>query len=393
MGSGLPATFWWLWAGMLLNAVATFVFAFLALFLTARGFTAGEAGLVASLFGAGSLLSGPLAGYCADRAGRRPTMLVSLLSSALLTALLAFLDSRGAIAAAVLLLGFATPAFRPAAAATIADVVAGPERQRAFGLSYWAANLGMAISLTVGGALAERGYGPLFLADAGTTLVFVALIWSRVPETRPAATSDAPASAGGREGYGAVLADRVFLSFVGVQLALLLAFLQFQVAAPLDMAAHGLGPGAFGRVMAVNGLLIVLVQPLAARFTRRFDSAHLLAAAALLIGLGYGAYALCSSAWQFAGATALWSLGEILTFPVAATLVAELAPAHLRGRYQGLYGMMWGAALILAPALGAALYERAGARAVWIACLGVCLAAAGGHLAIGGARRRRSRPA
>ncbi len=34
---GLPATFWWLWSGALLSALATFVFPFLALFLTARG--------------------------------------------------------------------------------------------------------------------------------------------------------------------------------------------------------------------------------------------------------------------------------------------------------------------------------------------------------------------
>ena len=72
---GLPSTFWWLWGGVLVSALATFVFPFLALFLTARGFTPARAGLVASLFGAGMLVSGPIAGALADRLGRRPTML------------------------------------------------------------------------------------------------------------------------------------------------------------------------------------------------------------------------------------------------------------------------------------------------------------------------------
>ena len=36
---GLPSTFWWLWAGWLLSALANFVFPFLAFFLTARGFS------------------------------------------------------------------------------------------------------------------------------------------------------------------------------------------------------------------------------------------------------------------------------------------------------------------------------------------------------------------
>jgi hypothetical protein len=45
---GLPATFWWLFAGMLLNALATFVLPFLALFLTSRGLSISTAGLAVS---------------------------------------------------------------------------------------------------------------------------------------------------------------------------------------------------------------------------------------------------------------------------------------------------------------------------------------------------------
>ncbi len=79
--------------------------------------------MIAAAFGAGSVLSGPVSGFAADRFGRRPVLLLSLGLSAAFTALLATLSSRWAIGSAVLALGLAWSAYRPVASAVIADVV------------------------------------------------------------------------------------------------------------------------------------------------------------------------------------------------------------------------------------------------------------------------------
>ncbi|NTX57420.1 MFS transporter, partial [Myxococcus sp. CA039A] len=72
---GLPRTFWVLWLGTLVNRLGTFILPFLALYLTGeRGFTVERAGLVASLYGAGAVVAGPLGGMLADRVGRRLTV-------------------------------------------------------------------------------------------------------------------------------------------------------------------------------------------------------------------------------------------------------------------------------------------------------------------------------
>jgi len=381
----LPGPFWWLFAGQAVNSSASFILPFLALFLTARGFRTEEAGWVVGLFGGGLLVSGPLAGAAADRIGRRPVMLASLLGASAVTALLPALQQVWALTAAVALLGLVASAYRPAASAAIADLVPPEGRRRAFGLLYWVSNLGMSLSSAGGGLLAAQGFGILFLADAATTLVFALLVWWQVPETRPAA----PAGGHPPGGYREVLADREFLLLLGLQLLFLLPFLQFMVALPVHMAQLGLGPATYGRVLAVNGLAIGLLQPLAVRRLAQRDAGPVLAAASALVGLGVGAYALCGSAWEFAGATLLWTLGEILAFPTVATVVAALAPAHLRGQYQGLYGMLWGVALLAAPGLGAATLERLGPRALFVASLALCLAAAAGHLAAAPRRRRR----
>ena len=386
---GLPATFWWLWAGMLVNALAQFVFPFLALYLVRRGLGAAQAGLLVSLMGVGGVVSGTLGGALADRIGRRPTMAASLLASAAATAALAFLRGPAAIAAGVLVLGLVSQMFRTAAQATIADVVPPADRVRAYGLSYWAVNLGFAVSLVVGGALAQASFTALFLADAATTLLFAVLVLWKVPETRPAAAAAAARGALLLAGIGAPLRDRVFAPFLLLNLAFAVILLQFNVAAPIDMARHGIAPATYGVLMALNGAVIALTQAVAARLTGRRDPSRVLALAAVLTGVGYGLFAVVRAPLLYSVAIVIWTLGEICHTPVATAVVASLSPVEERGRYQGAYGMSWGLATFLAPAVGSVVLDRAGAPWLWGGCLALGLTAAAGQLAAAPARRAR----
>src|SRR2546430_2277035 len=56
--AGLPPIYWWLWLGYLLSSLGTFVFPFLALYLSSRGVDARLTGLVVSLLGVGAVLAG-----------------------------------------------------------------------------------------------------------------------------------------------------------------------------------------------------------------------------------------------------------------------------------------------------------------------------------------------
>ncbi|HEY2746367.1 MAG TPA: MFS transporter, partial [Polyangia bacterium] len=67
---GLPRTFWYLWVGALIDRLGTFVYTFLALYLTrARHFSVAHAGFVIALWGAGNFAAGPVGGYLADHLG------------------------------------------------------------------------------------------------------------------------------------------------------------------------------------------------------------------------------------------------------------------------------------------------------------------------------------
>jgi len=82
MSVGLPPTYWFLWLGTAVNRLGGFVIPFLNLYLTSqRGIPVSQAGLVVSLFGAGLLASHLAGGELADRLGRRPGLLMSLLGA------------------------------------------------------------------------------------------------------------------------------------------------------------------------------------------------------------------------------------------------------------------------------------------------------------------------
>jgi MFS family permease len=385
---GFPSAYWALWAGILVNRMGGFVVPFLALYLTRqRGMPVVEAGAVVSLYGLGAVGAGPVSGLLADRIGRRAVLLASLVGGALFTASLAFVAAPGPLAALVLATGFVGEIYRPAAHAVVGDVVPQPDRVRAFGILYWGVNLGVAIGLAVAGALADVSFALLFLGDAATSLAFAFVVWRHVPETRPEAPPEAIREALG--GLVAPLRDAVFLPFLVLHFAIAVVFFQFQLGLPVDMAAHGVSPAGFGSLMALNGIVIVFLQPLVARRLGRVDGSRAMAVGTALIGLGFGMNALHHSVAWYVLAILVWTLGEIGYLPVASTIPAELAPPALRGRYQGAYSLSWALAFTVAPALGAVVLGHLGASALWAGSLAVGLLAAAGQLATGPARRRR----
>ena len=69
------------------------------------------------------------------------------------------------------------------------------------------------------------------------------------------------------------------------------------------------------------------------------------------------------------------TFGEMLTIPVSVAYVADLAPAHMRGRYMGAFGLTWALGLTVGPSLGMTLFHY-GAAALWLSCGALGLLAA-----------------
>ncbi|MEU4679593.1 MFS transporter [Micromonospora sp. NPDC023737] len=387
---GLPARFWYLWTGTLINRLGSFVLVFLAIYLTQeRGFSASQAGLVIGLWGVGGAVGTTIGGTLADRWGRRPTLLTAQLGGAVMMVGLGLARPLWAVALGALLLGAFAEAARPAFGAMMIDVVPEKDRLRAFSLNYWAINLGFACAAVLAGFAAQAGYLLLFVIDAATTLVTALIIFTRVGETR----RTRPVSKGAAAPAGAlraILNDRIFLGFVALNLFAALIFLQHISMLPIAMGDSGLSPATYGSVIALNGVLIVVGQLFVPRLIRGRSRSHVLALAALVTGVGFGLTAFAHAAWFYGLTVLIWTLGEMLNSPSNATLIAELSPAELRGRYQGVFSLSWQIAGAAAPIFGGLVREHAGNSALWVGCavLGGVMAVA--HLISGPARERRA---
>ncbi len=382
--AGLPAVYWSLWLGHLLSSLGTFVFPFLALYLSSRGIDARSTGLVLSLLGIGAVLAGPIGGQISDHVGRKPALLLALGCASAAALYLGFVRSPLAIAPGVLVFGLGTSMSRPAMQAIVADVLPASDLGRGYALIYWASNVGIAVSAWVGGVVAGRTWLGLFAGDAVTTILFAVLVAFRIPESRPAPHAGARAA-----GWANLLADRPFLAFLATHFAFMIVFWQFQFALPLTVVHVGFGTREYGRLMALNCVAVFVLQPMTARWLRATDRGVLLAIASVCVGVGFGTYGLCTTLPQFYGATLLWTIGDVVGLPLVSAVVATLSPVDLRGRYQGAQMLAQALAMMAAPLVAGSVIAAFGLRALWAGCVVVGSVAGIFHALLGAGRRRR----
>ncbi|MCC7385023.1 MAG: MFS transporter [Deltaproteobacteria bacterium] len=369
----LPRAVHILCAGAFVNRAGAFVVPFLSLYL-ARGLGLGDrfATFALGVFGAGGLIAALAGGALADRLGRRPIMLLSLFGSAAALIVLSQLRLPALILAGVFAFALFADLYRPASAAMIADLVLPEARPRAYSLMYVAINLGFAVGATVGGQLAVRSFLWLFLGDAASAVLFGLLILIAVSESRAGAPPAAGALAGAPPdagGFRPLLSDRPFLALLGANFLVSVVFHQAFSTLPLSLARTGIGPDTYGAMIAINGLLIVLVQlPLTHHLgeTRR---GPVLALGALTTGIGFGLTALVSGPGMLATSIVVWTTGEMLLAAFNQPAVSALAPAPLRARYFGALNATWGLALGFGPPLGGVVLETLGTTWLWTLAL------------------------
>jgi MFS family permease len=139
---GLPRPFYALFGATLVNRLGGVVEPFPALYLAHRDLPVTQIGLVVALSGLGSLLGQLAGGVVADRGGRREAFAVAMAGAAASFALLGAAHATWLLVVGGFLAGGFTDFYRPATGALVHDLVDADDRPRAYGLLFWAVNLG-----------------------------------------------------------------------------------------------------------------------------------------------------------------------------------------------------------------------------------------------------------
>jgi MFS family permease len=367
----LPSSAWFLIAGSFINRFGTFVVPFLVLYLTKKGFSTAKAGAAVGAYGLGEVIAGALGGHLADRFGRRATIVLSTFASAAVMLSLSQADGFELIMGLAFLAGLVSEARRPASLALLTDLVPEGQRVTVFAVLRLAENVAFAGGIALGGFLANHSFMWLFVGDAATSLAFGLMALFVLPEGRRTARREEEE----RGGAVSILGDRAFVLFLLATILLAFVYFQQQATLPLHVRRSGLSPADFGLLLSVNGVLVVLFELPISSFTMRRPGRQMIALGFFLVGIGFGLTGFAHSLPLLMGTVAIWSVGEMVAAPVSYAYVAGIAPEHMRGRYQGLYGTFFGSGAVFGPAIGTAIFAVTPAG-FWALCAAFGLAAA-----------------
>ncbi len=364
--SGLNRSVWLLALTTLVNRSGSMVLPFLILYLTQKqGFATTDAGRAMGTYGVGGVLGSYLGGWLCDRIPPRRVMIGSLTLSGIGFILLGQIDSRAGILIALFLLAVVGEGFRPANSAAVATASPPHLRTRAFALNRLAINLGMSLGPTIGGFLAMVSYDWLFWADGITCIVAAAVLAVAFHGGEKTGAAPKPAVAAGRSPWK----DRPFLAMMG--LFFLLAMITFQVISTFPLTLrdlYGFHEGRIGLVMAINTLIIVAFEMVLVHRVASLNPVRLLGLGGFLFGFGMALIPFGSSFAYVCFTVAVWTLGEMLSFPLGAAAVSNRAGASNLGLYMGLYTLSFEGAWVFAPVIGTWVYQTWGPEVLWLGC-------------------------
>ncbi|MFE9630199.1 MFS transporter [Streptomyces sp. NPDC006463] len=391
----VPRTVWLLAAGIFVNAVVSFTFVFVFLYLTGpRGLGAAQAGLVVGIGGVGLVAGNFTGGWYGDRFGHRRVLLTaSALGGAALVVLPAV--PTGLLALVLPLAQYASGVIRAANSALVAVTVPEGSRRQAFAVTRCMSNAGFAVGAPLGALIATGlSYDWLFVADGLGTLFFALWTARVVPSRAATAPSAAPDGGLGRGGLWRELRARpTVLVLLGAIVVIDLVYRQHYTTFPVFLAEHGMDTRAYGLLIGINGGVIMLLEIPAALALRRRSPLNVIGSGLVLVGGGYAMLLLGVGIATTVAMMVLLTLGEILYKTTATAYVADESPEHAIGRFQSLYAGVSVSGVVLAAPLGGALYGAAPGL-LWPVCA-VLGAAAGATVLVMGApgARRRARPA
>ena len=346
--------------------------------------------LVGAVF---SALSGFAGGYLSDRIGRRRVILIGngvMVGYPLL--LFALSDAKWAGLTALAFAGVFGALGGSVGQAMVADLVAPERRQAAYASVRVAANMGVVVGPPVGGLLLVLGSWPaLFPCVAVMSATAWVVAYLYLPH-RGEFAPDGPPEHGS---LGVILRDRRFLLFLGSAVFAWLTYVAYEIVLPVSLVdGYGYQPAAWGFLVWVNPLLVALFQVRLTRLTTPLPAAPKLVLALLVMGLPFLLLAWTHSLAAILFVIVVFVVGEMLWVPTSQAVVAELAPADIRGAYMGAFGSTSSVGFALGPFAGLQLRGAYGDDAAWYFFAAVSVAAAtAGAAAVKGAAGRRVSPA
>jgi len=333
---------------------------FLSLYLhNERGITMT---LVGVLFLVGGLCSGMtsmLGGMICDYIGRRNLILLassaSIFTHVILGILMLLKTSVWLIAFIYILLRCIIGVLPSAIYAVVADLTPKARLTEAYAVVRIGGNIGFALGPAIGGYL--RGflsYGYLFVIASLTFFIIIFLVYFFLKESYQQEPGvENPFS------MVTIFQDKIFLFFTILNIMLLISMAHMGSTLSV-FAINNLGFSTleYGFLLTLNGIIVVLTQYPVAYGVNKLSKKTGLILGSLMYVIGYLTLGWFNTFHQLLLMITIITVGEVIFSPVSSSVVAELAPAHQRGRYMGVFSLAQTIGFSFSPLFGGILLDK-----------------------------------
>ncbi|MGE7841616.1 MDR family MFS transporter [Lysinibacillus sp. NPDC093712] len=358
----MPKSVWFLIIGMLVNTTGnSFLWPLNAIYMhDYLGKTLAMAGFILMLNSAAGVLGNLLGGFLFDRIGGYKSIMLGILLTVASLVGLTIWHGWPHYVWFLTVLGFSGGIVFPGMFALAG--AAWPEGGRkAFNAIYLAQNVGVAVGPALAGIVADYQFDYVFVVNLAMYILFffIALITFKGIDSESIALKNV-VSESKRITNKAPFYALLILSTSSV--LCWLAYSQWSATISSYTQDLGLGLKQYSLLWTINGLLIVVGQPLIAPLVRRWEHQikRQLVFGITLIAASFGIIAFAEDFKMFAAAMVVLTFGEMFYTPALPTIANQLAPKGREGFYQGIINSAATAGRMIGPLFGGIMVDQFG---------------------------------
>lgn len=370
---GLPKEIYVLFIGRIINCIGSFVHPLMSLILIKKiGMSAAEGGMfvtTVALCQVPALIAG---GKLVDNIGRKKVIVifqtlgaVTLISCGLIP--VSMITTRLIILSSVFY-SISSPAYD----ALNADLTTSENRKQSYSLIYMGINIGFSIGPLMAGFLFENYLPIIFIGDAITTLMALALIVKFIDEEKLKKNKENVHEEKEIAVEGSTLAvlmkRPILIVFSLIMFLYQFSYSQMNFTLPIQMTELFQGSGAkyFGFLGSLNGVVVIIATPILVTATKKWSGLKNMTLGGMLYAMAFTLFALVLKLPVFFIAMIVLTIGEVLISIDSGAFIANNTPSSHRGRISSILPLISGAGYSLGPMIMGQIISKYNIKIAWI---------------------------
>jgi DHA1 family tetracycline resistance protein-like MFS transporter len=346
-------------------------------------FQAGSAalGILVASFSLMQFIFSPILGRISDNVGRKPVLIISILTSVVSFLLFAIANSYFILLLSRIVAGLATET--AVAQAYIADITSKSERSAAIGKVGAAFGAGFIVGPAIGGFLSVYGFSAPGFAAFLLSLANLLFVLFFLPESLKKERSKLLLSPRSISSFFSKLLAAFAKPLIGAVLMIFfIVFLSFS-AIPVIVPLLGVAFFGFGAVemsyffMYIGAVQIILQSVIIGKVTKRFGEEKLIAFGPLLMMVGIFLMPLIPNTAIFMLSLTMIAFGSGIMRTIIPSFISKITPTNEQGGTLGVANSVASIATVPGPLIGGSLFEFAGLAAPFFASAAMLIVAFG----------------